>query len=121
MKSILYVPRNFDSIFNLGLIEIDGWLKIMPAVLAEGLPEDAPILSLVPNPLLEGFDVVARFRYPEKISNSDHGKTLQSGRVKNVPEEDFDKYASLCTKWNASTETPETWCNAVEFAKKVIA
>lgn len=121
MKSILYVPRKFDTIFNISLIEIDGWLKIMPAVLAEGLPKDAPTLSLVPDPFLEEFDIVARFRHPEKISNSDRGKTLQSGLVTYIPEENFDKYASLCTKWNASTETPETWRKAVEFAKKVIA
>lgn len=121
MESILYVPRNFDSIFDVSLIEIDGWFKATPDVLAEGLPEDAPTLSLVPSNTLEGFEVVARYRYPEKISNSFYGETLQSGLVAHILEEDFDKYASLCTKWNASTSRQETWIKAVKFAKKVIA
>lgn len=124
MLSILYVPRNIDSIFNLDLIEIDGWFKIMPNVLATGLPEDAPTLSLVPSNSSDQmfkFNVVARFYSPQKITNSGYGKTLKSGLVCTVPEEYFDRYADLCTKWNASDQREETWRKAVEFAKKVIA
>ena len=122
MKSILYVPRNRDDHFKTALIEIDGWFKITPNVLAKGVLEDAPTMALIPSRFSDTeFDVIARFRYPQKISNSFYGKILKAGLVCNVPEEDFDKYASLCTKWNASTDTPETWRKAVEFAKKVIA
>lgn len=122
MKSIVYVPRNLDDIFKADLIEIDGWFKVMPDVLAEGLPNDAPTMALIPSRFSDTeFDVIARFRSPQEISNSFYGETLQSGLVCNVPEECFDEYASLCTKWNASTDTLETWRKAVEFAREVIA